>query len=76
MGWEGSKFYICISFVSVASARKSIPELYDLVEKYEPDIIWSDGYGPAHSDYWNVKEFLAWYATNSTVNETAVYRDW
>ena len=49
--------------------------MYDLVEKYEPDIIWSDGYGGGNSDYWNVTEFLAWYATNSTVAETAVWND-
>ena len=46
-----------------------------MVEKYEPEIIWSDGYGPVHSDYWNVTEFLAWYATNSTVHDTAVWND-
>ena len=26
-------------------------------------------------DYWQAKEFLAWYATNSTVNQTAVWND-
>lgn len=45
------------------------------MKKYEPEIIWSDGYGKAHSDYWNVTEFLAWYANNSTVGDTAIWND-
>ena len=32
-------------FVSI---EQSIPELYDLVKKYEPEVIWSDGYSKAH----------------------------
>ena len=54
---------------------KTIPELYDLVQKYEPELLWSDGSWDAHSDYWTSKEFLAWYATNSTVNTTGVWND-
>lgn len=54
---------------------KTMPELYDLVEKYEPELIWSDGDWDSHSDYWKAKDFLAWYATNSTVAETAVWND-
>lgn len=55
---------------------KTMPELYDIVKRYEPEIIWSDGdwEGPG-SDWWESKKFLAWYATNSTVNETAVWND-
>lgn len=54
---------------------QTIPELYDLVEKYEPEIIWSDGQAHANSSYWGAEDFLAWYATNSTVNATAVWND-
>ena len=54
---------------------KTMPELYDLVEKYEPEIIWSDGDWGAHSDYWDAKQFLAWYATNSSVAKTGVWND-
>jgi alpha-L-fucosidase len=54
---------------------KTMPELYDLVEKYEPEIIWSDGEWEAPSEYWKSTEFLAWYATNSSVAETGVFND-
>ncbi|CAB9528560.1 Tissue alpha-L-fucosidase [Seminavis robusta] len=54
---------------------KTMPELYDIVEKYQPEVIWSDGDWDAHSDYWDSKQFLAWYATNSTVAKTGVWND-
>jgi alpha-L-fucosidase len=54
---------------------KTIPELYDLVKKYEPELIWSDGDWEAPDSYWRAAEFLAWYATNSSVAETAVWND-
>lgn len=54
---------------------KTMPELYDLVKKYEPEIIWSDGEWEATSEYWKSTEFLAWYATNSSVAKTAVFND-
>lgn len=54
---------------------KTMPELYDIVKKYEPELIWSDGDWDAHSDYWDSKKFLAWYATNSSVAETAIWND-
>jgi alpha-L-fucosidase len=36
-----------------------MPELYDLVNTYKPELIFSDGEW-APSDYWKSKEFLAW----------------
>jgi alpha-L-fucosidase len=54
---------------------KALPELYDLVRKYEPELIWSDGAWQENSTYWKSTEFLAWYATHSTVAETAVWND-
>lgn len=54
---------------------KTIPELYDLVNKYEPELIWSDGQWDVGSDYWQSKEFLAWLANDSPVSETVVWND-
>jgi alpha-L-fucosidase len=33
--------------------QKTMPELYDLVMKYEPEVIWSDGDWEPDSVYWN-----------------------
>jgi len=54
---------------------KTLPELYDLVKRYEPDILWSDGQWEAPSVYWKSTEFLSWYAYNSSVADSAVWND-
>lgn len=54
---------------------KAIAELYDLVAKYEPEIIWSDGEWEAPSSYWQARKFLSWYGYNSSVAKTAVWND-
>ena len=52
--------------------NKALPELYDLVQQYQPELLWSDGDGEATSDYWKSREFLAWYRNQSAV---AVWND-
>jgi alpha-L-fucosidase len=54
---------------------KTGAELYDLVRRYEPTLLWSDGEWEAPSAYWQATDFLAWYATNSTVATQAVWND-
>ncbi|CUT99121.1 fucosidase alpha L 1 tissue [Echinococcus multilocularis] len=54
--------------------RKTMPELMDLVNRYQPSVVWSDG-APATSDYWKAKEFLAWLYNDSPVKNEVVVND-
>lgn len=48
--------------------------MYELVETYKPDLIWSDAdEGPV--DYWKTKEFLSWLYNDSPVRDKVVVND-
>lgn len=54
---------------------KTMPELYELVNNYKPDIVWSDGDWMAPDDYFMSKDFLAWLYNDSPVKDTVVVND-
>ncbi|KAK7090733.1 alpha-L-fucosidase-like [Littorina saxatilis] len=54
---------------------KTMPELYELVNRYEPDLIWSDGPMGAPDTYWQSKEFLTWLYNDSPVKDKVVVND-
>ena len=55
--------------------QKTIPELHELIEKYRPEVVWSDGDWEASDAYWKSKEFLSWLYNESPVKDTVVVND-
>ncbi|XP_041347731.1 alpha-L-fucosidase-like [Gigantopelta aegis] len=55
--------------------EKPIPELYELVNRYKPEVIWSDGVKEAPDTYWKSREFIAWLYNKSPVKDTVVIND-
>jgi alpha-L-fucosidase len=63
------------NFTTQYYVDKPARELYDLVERYQPDLIWSDGGFQANSSYWKATDFLTWLVHNSSVQNRVVYND-
>jgi len=49
-----------------------IPMLQDMVVRYKPEIIWSDGDWVQPAAYWQSAKFLAWLYNESPVKDTVV----
>ncbi|XP_042204871.1 alpha-L-fucosidase-like isoform X1 [Homarus americanus] len=54
---------------------KTMPELYELVNDYQPEVVWSDGDWETEDWYWNSTVFLAWLFNDSPVKDTVVVND-
>jgi alpha-L-fucosidase len=52
-----------------------LPQLKDLVVRYQPDIIWPDGEWEHPSETWKSTDFLAWLYNESPVKNTVVVND-
>ena len=52
-----------------------IPQMKDLVNRYTPDILWTDGEWDKPSKEWKSEEFLAWLYNDSPVKTNIVVND-
>lgn len=51
------------------------PQLKDLVERYQPDLLWPDGEWDLTSEQWGSKDFLTWLFNESKVKQHIVVND-
>lgn len=52
-----------------------IPQMKDLVTRYKPEILFTDGEWDYTSDKWKSEQFLAWLYNESPVKESIVVND-
>ena len=52
-----------------------IPQMKDLVTRYQPDVVWTDGEWEHESDKWKSTQFLSWLYNESAVKNTVVVND-
>ncbi|TVR71657.1 MAG: alpha-L-fucosidase [Marinilabiliales bacterium] len=52
-----------------------LPQMKDLVTRYEPDIFWPDGEWDHPSETWRSTEFLAWLYNDSPARSDVVVND-
>jgi alpha-L-fucosidase len=53
----------------------SMPQLYELAERYKPWVIWADGDWDATPEQWKSPEFLAWLYNESSIRDKVVVND-
>jgi len=56
-------------------ADHMIPQMKDLVLRYEPDLFWTDGEWDFPSDRWRATEFLSWLFNDSPVRDRVAVND-
>jgi alpha-L-fucosidase len=52
-----------------------LPQMRDLVTRYEPHLLWTDGEWDHPAERWRATEFLAWLFNESPVAETIAVND-
>jgi alpha-L-fucosidase len=51
------------------------PQFKDLVERYQPDLLWGDGEWEMTSDSWKTPELISWLYNESSVKDKVVIND-
>lgn len=55
--------------------QHTLPQMKDLVTRYEPSILWTDGEWDHPSETWRSAEFLAWLFNESPVKDEVIVND-
>lgn len=51
------------------------PQMKELINKYQPDVFWTDGDWDVSDEVWKSKEFISWMYNESTVKDRVVTYD-
>ncbi|GEM_PF-101882 len=57
------------------AAEHAMPQLYEVVQRYEPWVVWADGDLEASSEEWQSPQFLSWLYSESSVRDNVVAND-
>ncbi|MEZ4891743.1 MAG: alpha-L-fucosidase [Saprospiraceae bacterium] len=57
------------------ASQHAMPQLYDVVKRYNPWVVWADGDWEAKPEQWKSPEFLAWLYNESSVRNRVVVND-
>ena len=52
-----------------------LPQIKDLINRYEPDILWADGEWEMSSEEWKTAPLIAWLFNESKIKEKVVIND-
>ncbi len=52
-----------------------MPQIKDLVTRYSPDIVWTDGEWEHPAETWHSREFLTWLYNDSPVADNVIVND-
>ena len=56
-------------------AEHEIPQIKDLLKRYHPYVLWTDGEWEMSAEQWKSKELLAWMYNSSPVKDSIVVND-
>ncbi len=51
------------------------PEMKELINKYQPHVLWVDGDWQSYPSYWGSQDFLAWLYNESPIRKHIVTND-
>lgn len=51
------------------------PQMKDLINRYQPDVFWTDGDWDAPAELWKSQQFLSWLYNESVVKDKVVVND-